>query len=86
MAAIEIKWNGLLQVAGVGLAFAVGGAVVFALGVLGLSRAATVRDGGHGGGHGGHGRATGLLVAGACFAICAALVGYGLYLLVPQFH
>lgn len=79
---MDIKWDGLARVAGVGAAFAIGGAVIFALGVLGLSRANTARDAGQSG----TARVGGLVVAGVAFAICAALVLYGLWLLIPQFH
>jgi hypothetical protein len=82
MAAIQIHWSGLARVAEVSLVFSVGIVVVFALGVLGLSRASSARSASAGSGA----RATGLATAGAAFALCAAAVGYGLYLLIPQFH
>lgn len=83
MAHITIHWAGLAKVAEVSFAFGVGIIAVFALGVLGLSRIETarttdVRDG--------VGRVGGYLVAGLAFSACAAATGYGLYLLIPQFH
>jgi hypothetical protein len=74
MAAIEIKWSELGQVAGVSLAFGVGIVVVFTLGVAALS-----------GGVEGRG-ASRTAIAAVAFALCAAAAGYGLYLLIPQFH
>ncbi|KMS83257.1 hypothetical protein ACZ91_54120 [Streptomyces regensis] len=47
------------------------------LGVLGLSRAEEAGDGGSG---------TGRAQAGLCFLACAAVVAYGIHLIVPQFH
>ncbi len=82
MAAITINWSDLAKVAEVSLAFAVGIVAVFALGILGLSRLETVRSAQTRTGA----RAGGLLVAGSCFALCAAATAYGIYLLVPQFH
>jgi hypothetical protein len=79
MGPISIGWAALGQVAGISLAFGVGIAVAFALGVLGLSRWTDARERG------------GTLVGYAAltataFAGCAAAVGYGLYLLIPQLH
>lgn len=82
MSGIEIKWDGLAKVAEVGLAFGVGIAVVFTLGVLGLSRAESAREAPNGL----SARSTGLALAGVAFAGCAAAVLYGLYLLIPRFH
>jgi hypothetical protein len=79
MAAISISWSDLARVAEVSLAFGVGIVAVFALGSLGISRLATVRE------RGGS-RVGGYFVAGAAFATCAAATLYGLYLLIPQFH
>jgi hypothetical protein len=54
--------------------------VVFALGVPGVAQVETAReqDGGT--------RALGIAQAGLCFLACAAVVAYGIYLVVPQFH
>jgi hypothetical protein len=72
---VQVKWGELFQVAEVSLAFGVGIAVVFTLGVLGLGR---MREG--------RSRAVALSGSAVAFALCAAAVAYGLYLLIPQFH
>jgi len=72
---VQIKWADLGQVAEVSFAFGVGIAVVFTVGVLALSR---VPDG--------RSRAVAVSGAATAFALCAAAVAYGLYLLIPQFH
>jgi hypothetical protein len=82
MAGIDIHWAGLIKVAEVSLAFGVGIVAVFTLGVLGLSKAESARSQPSGS----PARTAGLAVAGVAFAACAAALGYGLYLLVPQFH
>lgn len=82
MAGIEIHWAGLIKVAEVSLAFGVGIVAVFSLGVLGLAKAESARNAPSGSAA----RTAGLAVAGAAFAVCAAALGYGLYLLVPQLH
>lgn len=78
MSAISINWADLGAVAGVSLAFTVGIAIVFALGVLGLSRVEAVRAG-RGGSAG-----VGYALAGVCFAACAAAAAYGIWLIIPQ--
>ena len=81
MADISINWSDLAKVAGVSLAFSVGIVVVFALGILGVSRVEAARS------EGGNGTAGGALaLAGVCFLACAAAALYGIYLIVPQFH
>ena len=72
---MQIKWDDLGHVAEVSFAFGVGIVVVFTLGVLGLG---LMQEG--------RGRAVGLSGAVTAFALCAAAVGYGLYLMIPQFH
>jgi hypothetical protein len=82
MAGIEIHWAGLVQVTEVAFVFGVGIVVVFALGVLGLAqveRAGAAEEGSAS-------RAAGYAVAALAFTVCAAAVGYGLYLIIPQFH
>ncbi|MFF3879451.1 hypothetical protein [Streptomyces sp. NPDC001978] len=54
--------------------------VVFALGVLGLARHEGARENPAGA------SALGVVQAGLCFLACAAVVAYGIYLIVPQFH
>jgi hypothetical protein len=53
---------------------------VFTLGVLGLARCEGARE------EGGGTCTLGLTQAGLCFVACAAVVAYGIYLIVPQFH
>ncbi|WBO63927.1 hypothetical protein [Streptomyces camelliae] len=74
---MHVDWSALGRVAAVSLGVTVAVVVVFTFGVLGLSRAEDPRtDAG----------ATGRLQAGLCFLACAAVVAYGIYLIVPQFH
>lgn len=82
MAGIRIHWAGLIQVTEAAFVFGVGIVVVFALGVLGLAQV----DRAGAAEHRSAARASGYAVAGVAFALCAAAVGYGLYLIVPQFH
>jgi len=79
MADITINWSDLGQVAGVSLGFGLGIAIVFSLGIIGVSQIESAR---------GDNRTAvpGYLLAGVAFAACAAAVLYGLYLLIPQFH
>ncbi|WP_046731177.1 hypothetical protein [Streptomyces humi] len=76
---MSIDWTSLGQVTAVsiGVTFAV--VVVFAFGVLGLSRYEGAKE------QGGTSTA-GIAQAGLCFLACAAVVAYGIYLIVPQFH
>jgi uncharacterized membrane protein len=76
---MQLDWNALGLVAAVSTGVTVALAVVFALGVLGLSQAETAREGGRGGG-------LGVAAAGLAFLACAAAVAYGIYLIVPQLH
>ena len=82
MSAISINWADLGKVAEVSLAFGVGIVAVFALGVLGLARVESARADGATT----SARVGGYLLAGLAFLLCAAALGYGLYLLIPQFH
>ncbi|MDX3074430.1 hypothetical protein ACIP98_08590 [Streptomyces sp. NPDC088354] len=70
---MHIDWAALGSVFGVSLAATVGLVGLFTLGVVGLSRPATT-----GAGQGAVVR-TG---AYACFALCAAAVAYGIFLIV----
>ncbi|KOV62184.1 hypothetical protein [Streptomyces sp. MMG1121] len=74
---MHVDWSALGRVATVSLGVTVAVVVVFTFGVLGLSRAEDAE-----GGAGTAGRAQ----AGLCFLACAAVVAYGIYLIVPQFH
>ncbi|MEV6027589.1 hypothetical protein [Streptomyces sp. NPDC052036] len=77
---MHLDWTALGQVTAVSIGVTVAVVVVFALGVLGLAQAdaARERDGGT--------HALSLAQAGLCFLACAAVVAYGIYLIVPQFH
>ncbi|WP_406488660.1 hypothetical protein [Streptomyces phaeochromogenes] len=77
---MQLDWSALGEVAAVSTGVTVGVVVVFALGVLGLARAETAREGD------GCTDPVGLGVAGLCFLACASVVAYGIYLIVPQFH
>ncbi|MET9494434.1 hypothetical protein [Streptomyces sp. NPDC006552] len=76
---MELDWSALGKVTAVSFGATVALVTVFALGVLGLSQAATARERGTG-------ATVGLAQAGVCFLACAAVVAYGIYLIVPQFH
>ncbi|WUH89083.1 hypothetical protein OG900_02340 [Streptomyces sp. NBC_00433] len=76
---MDVKWGSLGQVAVVGFGATVGVVLIFALGVRALAGRDTARTAGRDG----TAEAT---AAGACFAVCAAAVLYGLYLIIPQFH
>ncbi|MFE4519614.1 hypothetical protein ACFRMQ_36185 [Kitasatospora sp. NPDC056783] len=83
---MHIKWNALAQTAGLSFGITVAVVAVFALGILALSRreaaAGAARDGGAAGAAGG-GK---LALAGAytCFALCGAVVLYGLSLIAGK--
>jgi hypothetical protein len=79
---MHVDWSALGRVAAVSLGVTVAVVVVFTFGVLGLSRADAARDAADDGTGGAAGRAQ----AGLCFLACAAVVAYGIYLIVPQFH
>lgn len=77
---MQLHWSALGEVAAVSFGATVAVVVVFALGVLGLDRVEQGRE---------KGRGTPVLAltqAGLCFLACAAVVAYGIYLLVPHFH
>ncbi|MET8130415.1 hypothetical protein [Streptomyces sp. NPDC005251] len=77
---MHLDWTALGEVAAVSVGVTVAAVVVFALGVLGLARVEAARDDGTGGDTLGFAQAT------LCFLGCAAVVAYGIYLIVPQFH
>lgn len=77
---MSLDWTALGQVAAVSLAVTVAVVGVFALGVLGLARHDGARE------KGGGTPTLSLTQAGLCFVACAAVVVYGIYLIVPQFH
>ncbi|MDQ0751237.1 hypothetical protein QF034_005468 [Streptomyces africanus] len=73
-------WTARGQVTAVSIGVPVAVVVVFALGVLGLARLEGARE------QPGRTPAPGLTQAALCFLACAAVVAYGIVLLVPQFH
>ena len=77
---MHIDWSALGQVAIASLGFGVGIAVLFAVGVTALSRRAVAVEEKKGA------APADTAVAGLCFLACVAAVGYGLYLIIPQFH
>jgi len=77
---MHLDWTALGEVTGVSIGVTVAVVVVFALGVLGLAQVETARER-DGGAH-----ALNFAQAGLCFLACAAVVVYGIYLIVPQFH
>ncbi|MBY8344117.1 hypothetical protein LXH13_26740 [Streptomyces spinosirectus] len=77
---MDLDWSALGQVTAVSIAVTVAVVVVFALGVLGLARYEGARE------EGADASSLGRAQAGLCFLACAAVVAYGIYLIVPQFH
>ncbi|MFH9422483.1 hypothetical protein [Streptomyces sp. NPDC017529] len=76
---MSIDWAALGQVFGVTLVVTVGIVGLFTLGIVGTSRAPRQEDGAAAAdGPGAPARAG----AYACFALCAAAVAYGIYLIV----
>jgi hypothetical protein len=81
---MHVDWSALGKVAAVSLGVTVAVVVVFTFGVLGLSRAEADRAEAD---RAEAGAATvGRALAGLCFLACAAVVAYGIYLIVPRFH
>jgi len=76
---MNLHWGALGEVVLIGTAVSVAIVVVFAFGVVAMDRRTSVRVLGR------SGRAP-LVAAGLCFAACAAVVLYGIYLIVHQFH
>ena len=76
---MHINWSALGEVAVVSIGVAVGVVVIFTLGVLSLSRRETETNSGGAG-------TVALAGAVLCFAACAAVVLYSIYLIVPQLH
>ncbi|GGT70852.1 hypothetical protein [Streptomyces coeruleorubidus] len=77
---MHLDWTALGQVAAVSTGVTVAVVVVFALGVLGLAQLEGARD------QQGRTSNLGLTQAALCFLACAAVVAYGIFLIVPQFH
>ncbi|KAA9165485.1 hypothetical protein FPZ12_005260 [Amycolatopsis acidicola] len=74
---MKIDWAALGSVFLISLVAVVVVTGLFAVGVRGLAARATAREGGTSGG----GPFTGAI---ACFAVCVAVVGYGIYLIVAK--
>ncbi len=94
-----IDWAALGKVAGVSFVFGVAIVVLFSVGIVGVSwmqghaaepdeapASLAAIDAGAGGTAVQGARGPGAVLAATCFLICAAAVGYGLYLIIPQFH
>ncbi|MFE8943056.1 hypothetical protein ACWDZ8_20205 [Streptomyces sp. NPDC003233] len=79
---MHVDWSALGKVAAVSLGVTVAVVVVFTFGVLGLSRAES--DAAEAGRSGA--ATAGRVQAALCFLACAAVVVYGICLIVPQFH
>jgi hypothetical protein len=77
---MHLDWTALGQVTAVSIGVTVAVVTVFALGVLGLARVEGARD------QNGGTPAVAFVQAGLCFLACAAVVAYGIHLIVPQFH
>ncbi|HZE02659.1 MAG TPA: hypothetical protein VE155_12940 [Pseudonocardiaceae bacterium] len=76
---MHIDWSSLGQVAVVSIGVAVGVVVIFTLGIVAMSRRDTDIERGDKG-------TLALTGAALCFAACAAVALYGIYLIVPQLH
>ncbi|KAA2246074.1 hypothetical protein F0L68_40845 [Solihabitans fulvus] len=72
---MHINWTGLGEVFLVALGAVLAVMVLFAVGLRGVSQRLTARERGASG-------ATGLTAAVLCFAACAAIVGYGIHMIV----
>ncbi|MEU4894361.1 hypothetical protein AB0B12_27025 [Streptomyces sp. NPDC044780] len=81
---MDIDWAALGQVFGVSLVVTVGMVGVFTLGIVGTSRKTRPEQGDTAAVPGGAADASALARTGAyaCFAVCAAVVAYGIYLIV----
>lgn len=79
-----IDWASLAKVAGASAAFGVGIVAVFSVGIYGLALVQDPKSVDAGAPV--VARKGGLALAGICFALCAAAVLFGLWLIVPQFH
>ena len=76
---MHINWSALGEVAVVSIGVAVAVVVIFTFGVLSLSQRETATE------RGGSGTAP-LIGAVLCFAACAAVVLYSIYLIIPVLH
>ncbi|MER5883192.1 hypothetical protein ABT160_05140 [Streptomyces sp. NPDC001941] len=87
---MKLNWSALGEVALVSIGVTVGVVLVFAIGVRALAVPDGAPTGPQGTATGRHGGASpgpaSRAVSGLCFLACAAVVAYGIYLIVPQFH
>ncbi|HVV25234.1 MAG TPA: hypothetical protein VHF06_37735 [Pseudonocardiaceae bacterium] len=74
---MNINWGELGQVFAATVVAAVLVVGLFSVGVIGLSQQATAKENGQSG----TGPFTGAVI---CFALCVAIVGYGIYLIVAK--
>lgn len=81
---MSLDWSSLGEVALVSIGVTVGVVIVFSLGVRALG--AGEEENGAGGATTRRAAAPATAVAAVCFLACAAVVAYGLYLIIPQFH
>jgi hypothetical protein len=72
---VSINWGALGSVFGIAFVVVVVLTSLFSVGVRGPSARVVARDAGTSGGAGG------LATAVVCFAVCVAVVGYGIYLI-----
>lgn len=77
---MNLDWTALGQVAAVSVGVTVVVVTVFALGVQGLARAEEARE------RRGTAPVLDRAQAALCFLACAAVVVYGIFLIVPQLH
>ena len=71
---MHINWSGLIEVFLIALIAGVGLVVLFSFGIVALDRRSEP----------GQSAALATTVATACFLACAAMVGYGIYLVVAK--
>ncbi|WP_371476836.1 hypothetical protein [Kitasatospora sp. NBC_00315] len=76
---MALHWSALAEVTVVSIGTTVAVAVVFTLGVRAVLNHQEARSAGRS-------SAAALTGAALCFLACAAVVLYGLYLIIPQFH
>ncbi|MGW6912341.1 hypothetical protein ACWGB8_00750 [Kitasatospora sp. NPDC054939] len=83
---MHIKWNALAQTAGVSFGVTLAVVVVFAIGIVALSRreAAVAARSEESGTAGGAAGLPALVGAYTCFAACAAAVLFGLYMIASK--
>ncbi|KIF71761.1 membrane protein [Streptomyces sp. AcH 505] len=81
---MSLDWSSLGEVALVSIGVTVGVVIVFSLGVRALGSGE--EESGAGGATTRRAATPATAVAGLCFLACAAVVAYGLYLIIPQLH